>query len=92
MLRAPGRSHSDRIDVRVSAEAALRCEGEGRFEMRQVPADGVRCFCLVNLFPMCFYVHGECTRLQQIAISTLYPHCIAAVVPFGCGRSKTADE
>jgi hypothetical protein len=41
---------------------------------------------------MCFYVHGECTRLQQIAISTLYPHCIAAVVPFGCGRSKTADE
>jgi hypothetical protein len=30
--------------------------------VRQVPADGVRSFSLIDFFPMCFYVHREPTR------------------------------
>ncbi len=41
-------------DGRRKTRASSLNEGEGRFEMRQVPADSVRCFCLINLFPMCF--------------------------------------
>jgi hypothetical protein len=47
--------------------------------MRHVPADGVRRFCLIELFPASFYVHGECTQLQKTMTTALYPHCIASV-------------
>src|SRR5216683_1735105 len=55
-------------------------ETQRRFEMRQVPADGVRRFFFVNFFPMCFCVHGEPTRLQRTMTCNPYLHCIAAVV------------
>ena len=34
-------------------------ESQRRFEMGPVPADDVRRFCFVNLFPMCLCVHGD---------------------------------